>query len=147
MNPSTEQEFLDVVSGNSRGATAAALRSMLWAAEQPFSVAVGARNAFYDRRWLPIRRLPRPTVSVGNLTTGGTGKTPFVCWLVGALQSAKRRPAVLMRGYKSNSQFSDEQALISRLCPQTTVIADPDRVRGSAAALANDPAIDLFILD
>jgi tetraacyldisaccharide 4'-kinase len=147
LNPSTEQEFLDLVSDNNRSATAAALRSLLWGAQQPYSVAVGARNIFYDRRWLPVHRLPRPTISVGNLTTGGTGKTPFVCWLVAALQAASRRPAVLMRGYKSNQQFSDEQALISRLCPGTTVIADPDRVRGSIAALGKDPALDLFILD
>jgi tetraacyldisaccharide 4'-kinase len=147
VTPSTEQQFLDLVSGASRGPTSAALRAALWAAAQPYSVAVGARNAFYDRRLLSTQRLPRPTISVGNLTTGGTGKTPFVCWLVRALQSLARRPAVLTRGYKSSGKFSDEQSLIARLCPGTTVIANPDRVRGSAAALANDPSLDLFILD
>jgi tetraacyldisaccharide 4'-kinase len=98
-------------------------------------------------RFLPSAALPRATVSVGNLTTGGSGKTPLVCWMAAQTIAAGRTPAVLMRGYKSRHGKSDEQALIAQALPAMTVMADPDRRRGAAAALDADSRIDLFLLD
>src|SRR6266480_2352219 len=76
---------------------------------------VGGRNARLDRG-LGVRRLPRPVVSVGNITTGGTGKTPVVRWLCERLRAAGERPAVLMRGYGAREgEPGDEEAMLAGL--------------------------------
>ena len=60
---------------------------------------VGARNALYDRRWLRSRSLQGPVISVGNLSVGGSGKTPFVILLGELLKARGVRFDVLSRGY------------------------------------------------
>ena len=60
---------------------------------------VGARNALYDRRWLRARGLQGPVISVGNLSVGGSGKTPFVILLGELLKARGVRFDVLSRGY------------------------------------------------
>jgi tetraacyldisaccharide 4'-kinase len=85
-----------------------------------------------------------PVISVGNLTAGGTGKTPMVVWIVRQLQSCGLRPAVVMRGYKSTHGQSDEALLLGQLTG-ATIIVNPDRVAGAAqAALA---LADVIVLD
>jgi len=109
-----------------------------------------ARNAFYDAGLLRSHKLPRPVIAIGNLTTGGTGKTPLVRWLAGELALRDLRPAVLMRGYRSASTAggSDEQRmLVSQLGPRAAVIADPDRRAGAMAALLQLQQPDVFLLD
>ncbi|MDR1728456.1 MAG: tetraacyldisaccharide 4'-kinase [Acidobacteriota bacterium] len=64
-----------------------------------YRAGVGLRNRAYSSGWLPSRRLGRPVVSVGNLTTGGTGKTPMVIHLAGMLGEAGYDVAILTRGY------------------------------------------------
>jgi tetraacyldisaccharide 4'-kinase len=147
VKPTTEEYFLDILSGRRRGPAAGALRLLLCAAEYPYAGAMRVRNCLYDRHILQIQRLPRPTISVGNLTTGGTGKTPLVCWLVAALRCAGHSPAVLLRGYKSAAGESDEQILIANSCPQIAVVANADRTAGAMQALASHSDTDLFILD
>jgi tetraacyldisaccharide 4'-kinase len=147
VNGSAQQYFLDVLSGGRRGPAAAALRAALAAAEPPYAGAMRLRNFLYDRRWLPSHRLPRPAVSIGNLTTGGTGKTPLVAYLAAALRQSGHRPAILLRGYKGRDGISDEQTLLQQANSAVPVRADPDRRRGAAAALAEYPEINLFLLD
>ena len=76
---------------------------ILWGLLLPWSAAYGivteARNFLYDLRWLNTRRLPLPVVSVGNLTVGGTGKTPTGLWLSQNLQRRGLNAAILSRGY------------------------------------------------
>jgi 3-deoxy-D-manno-octulosonic-acid transferase/tetraacyldisaccharide-1-P 4'-kinase len=57
-----------------------------------------------DRARSTPRRLPRPVVSIGNLSSGGTGKTPFTLWLAGELRARGHRPAILTRGYRSGEE-------------------------------------------
>ncbi len=76
INPAT---FRDIVSGRRRTAAATAIRCGLRVAETPYRWAVQLRNRHYDRR--SPTRLDVPVISVGNLTVGGTGKTPTVAWL------------------------------------------------------------------
>jgi tetraacyldisaccharide 4'-kinase len=64
-----------------------------------FGTAVRARAALYRHGWLKARRLQCPIVVVGNLTVGGSGKTPMVVWLSEQLRAAGRRPGVILRGY------------------------------------------------
>jgi tetraacyldisaccharide 4'-kinase len=92
-----------------------------------------------------------PVVSVGNLVAGGTGKTPFVAWLVARLRAAGRRPGVLARGYgprPPGADVSDEGVLLRRLLgPDVPYVEDPRRLRGGRTLLARHPATDLLVLD
>ena len=64
-----------------------------------YAAAVNLRNALFDRGVRRVHRLPRPVISVGNLTTGGTGKTPMVIELARQLEAMGVHPAILLRGY------------------------------------------------
>lgn len=88
-----------------------------------------------------------PVLSIGNLTAGGTGKTPAVAYFARELSKRGRRPAVLMRGYRAPKPGgpNDEARELQRLLPGVPVIVNPDRVAGSAAAAAK--GCDLVVLD
>lgn len=106
------------------------------------------RNGLYNRHILRIHDLGRPTISVGNITTGGTGKTPVVCWLAGRLMAQSYRPAILLRGYRTTlSGISDEQAFLRSRLPGITVLANPNRVEGAKKALTDDPQANVILLD
>ena len=109
---------------------------------------VGARNALYDRGLLSARRLQGPVVSVGNLSAGGSGKTPFVILLGELLKARGIRFNVLSRGYGRKStgvllvdpaglaqEFGDEPLLIARKL-QVPVIVGEDRYRAGRFAEA-----------
>src|SRR5262245_43096850 len=68
-----------------------------------FRFLVGARDKLYESGVLPTHRLQHPVISVGNLTVGGTGKTPLVILLAERLRTEGFRPVVLSRGYKRKS--------------------------------------------
>ena len=107
------------------------------------------------------KSLPRPVLSVGNLSVGGTGKTPVVRFLAEAAVSFGLKPAILSRGYGSKSRtptrvearakdwraFGDEAVLLSRQLPETPIWVGPDRYDSGCAALEEDASIDLFLLD
>jgi len=146
MSRSKESRFRAIVDGSDRSPSAGVLRAAGSCAEPVYSAIMRLRNAMYDAGILPSRPLGRPAISVGNLTTGGTGKTPVVKWLSERLFAAGERPAILMRGYKATSYgLSDEQAILQTA--EIPVIADPDRRKAAAAALIQHPKITLFILD
>jgi len=119
---------------------------------------VRARNALYDRKRLPARRLEGPVVSVGNLSAGGSGKTPFVLLLGELLQSRGVKFDVLSRGYGRESrgvrlvdpdglpqEFGDEPLLIARRL-QVPVIVGEDRYGAGRFAEAKFGA-QLHLLD
>ncbi len=83
------------------GAAATVLRGALAAIEPLYAAGVTWRNRPYDRDPARARRLPRPVVSIGNITAGGTGKTPVVRWLAGRLRDRGLGVAILSRGYKA----------------------------------------------
>lgn len=92
------------------------------------------------------RRLDRPVISVGNISVGGTGKTPLVVKLLSDLKSWGYRPAVLIRGYRSESGFSDEAALLMQYHPDVPIGTGADRA-ASARDMLSKHKIDVFILD
>jgi tetraacyldisaccharide 4'-kinase len=110
-------------------------------------------------------RLPVPVISVGNITAGGTGKTPLVVWLAGLCIQEGLTPAILTRGYGGKRQkegvifrFSDlaglspaetgdEPFLLAKLLPEALVVVGRERYRMGLKALKVYPEIDLFILD
>lgn len=118
------------------GVAAWALTPLSWL----FGAATGVRNLCYDRGLLRSVPLGLPAVSVGNLTVGGTGKTPVSAWIAGELARLGARPAILLRGYGG-----DEALVHERLSPGTPVIADPDRVAGARAARARGASV--LVLD
>ena len=108
--------------------------------ELAFRGAVFLRSAAYDRGLLSVQRAPVPVICVGNLTVGGTGKTPLVRWVVRVLEEAGRRPAVAVRGYGR-----DEMLLHRRWSPDAPVHAHADRVRAAQAGVAS--GADVVVLD
>jgi tetraacyldisaccharide 4'-kinase len=102
-----------------------------------FGAAVRVRRFAYDHDLAPSTRVPVPVVSVGNLTTGGTGKTPMCAWIVRELERRGRRPGILSRGYRAHAAVSndeglnDEGLMLARSCPGVPNVADAERVRGA----------------
>lgn len=110
----------------------------------PFS---GFYGAIVTLRALPYRlgvarprRLPLPAIAVGNLSVGGTGKTPLTAWIAAECRRAGRRPGILLRGYGR-----DEVLLHRHLVPEAVVVANPDRQAG--AALARKQGANVLVLD
>lgn len=146
--PRLEQFHRGVIDGSQKGAGASVVRGMLALAEPVYEGVTRVRNALFTRGYIASARAARPVVSVGNITTGGTGKTPVVRWLCETLTRHGYRPAVLMRGYKAAAgESGDEQRLLQSLLPGAIVHANPSRVRGAAEVLDQSPDVDLFVLD
>jgi tetraacyldisaccharide 4'-kinase len=93
---------------------------------------VRRRNARFDAG-RGVVEFDRPCLSVGNLSVGGTGKTPMVAAVVGWLIASGRRPAIAMRGYAARGGESDEAEEYRRRFPGLPVVARPDRVGGLLA--------------
>src|SRR5688572_3973317 len=122
-------DFRELVSGRRRGAGAAALRGVLRAAELPYTAAVGWRNRRYDQGHAAVHRVGVPVISVGNLTLGGTGKTPIVKWLAQWLRIRSLRVAIVSRGYGSNGNLHNDEALELRYSlAEVPHVQNPDRV-------------------
>ena len=116
------------------------LSLLLVPAEVAFRGLVAVRGAAYRTGLLRTHGTPAPTISVGNLTVGGTGKTPLVRWITARLVERGRTPGILHGGYSD-----DEPALHRRWFPSLPVIAERDRVRGAEAAVA--AGADVLVLD
>ena len=99
-------------------------RAALWPLSLAYGLASGARRALYAAGALPVHAAAVPCISIGNLTAGGTGKTPVAAWLAARLH-ARARTAIVLRDYRG-----DESEVHRRLNPAVMVVANPDRVAG-----------------
>jgi tetraacyldisaccharide 4'-kinase len=133
-NPS---EFRDLVSGRRRGVAAVVLRGFLRFVEFFYTAVVRWRNWRYDRRAATAQRVGAAVVSVGNLTLGGTGKTPLVQWIAEWFQSRGVRVAVVSRGYGAtpSDTESDEARQLRWLLPDVPHVENPDRVAAAREAV------------
>lgn len=123
------------------------LRSALAGVSVIYRSAVAARNIGYNTGLLKSCAADVPVISVGNLTTGGTGKTPLVVWLCRRLHEKGRRCAVLTRGYKTaDGEIRDEPAILKKACPDARVLVNPDRVAAAEQAVRKFAA-DVLIMD
>ncbi|MFB3920948.1 MAG: tetraacyldisaccharide 4'-kinase [Terriglobia bacterium] len=129
-----------------------------------FKLGVAIRRAAYRRGWLKTRRLLRPVVSVGNLTTGGTGKTPLVRYITGILLRRGGKPSILTRGYGRRDHrelivlepaaerkpdardVGDEPAMVARSLPEVPIVVCADRYRAGRVAEERFD-VDVHILD
>ncbi|HSA88389.1 MAG TPA: tetraacyldisaccharide 4'-kinase [Burkholderiales bacterium] len=132
---------------------------LLWPASVVFLICVLIRNALYRTRVLKSAHAGIPVIVVGNLTVGGSGKTPLVIWIAGFLKSKGRSPAIMARGYGARlrepraatiaseaAEVGDEPVVLARRsgCP---VWVGPDRVAVAAALRAQHPEVDVLVLD
>ena len=132
-----QDDFRKLISGQKAGSGATLLRFLLRAASVGYSLAICLRNFLYSVRWLKIYSADAVVISIGNITTGGTGKTPLVIWLCNQIIS-DYQCTILTRGYKTGAQeaeqFTDEPAIYAESCPEVKVIVNPDRVAGAEEA-------------
>jgi tetraacyldisaccharide 4'-kinase len=140
------ETFHAVVRGERRGPLAAAARAGLWAASWPYRLGVWWRNRGYDRGRRPVRRAGVPVVSVGNLTLGGTGKTPCVEYVAGFYRDRGLRAAILSRGYGVDTGPNDEALVLEENLPDVPHLQDPDRVAAAARAV-EELESEVLVLD
>lgn len=124
-----------------------------------FGAAAGARRAAYGTGLIPSVKLPVPVIVAGNITAGGTGKTPLALWLAAYLRARGRTPGIVCRGYGGRSATpqhvlpdsdpyacGDEAVLLARRSG-CEVWAGVDRVAVARSLLAARPACDVLISD
>jgi tetraacyldisaccharide 4'-kinase len=140
------RQYLALVRGEKRGPWPALQRLGLSAASLPYSLAVRLRNLAYDRGWLPTPRAGVPVVSVGNLTVGGTGKTPCVEYVARHYRARGLRVAVVSRGYGSESGRNDEALVLEENLPDVPHLQGADRVRWARAAVEELDS-EILVLD
>jgi tetraacyldisaccharide 4'-kinase len=123
-----------------RGKRARAARAILAPAETLYRATITARGALYDWGILGAENFSVPVLSVGNLSVGGTGKTPVAAWFARRLFEKGAKPGIVLRGYGG-----DETLVHRRLNTEVPVIVAADRVRGIREAIAL--GVDVAILD
>jgi tetraacyldisaccharide 4'-kinase len=123
-----------------RGKRARVLRALLTPAELLYGAGVSVRGKLYDWGVLPAEEFSVPVLSIGNLTVGGTGKTPVAAWFARRILDRGVTPGIVLRGYGG-----DETIVHRRLNEGIPVIADPDRARGIREAIAN--GVGAVVLD
>jgi len=126
-------------------------RALLSTAAFGYRAAVAVRRALYGMHVLRACRLPVPVISVGNLTAGGTGKTPFVAWLAAKMQGDGLDPVVLSRGHAAftaqDGQFVNDEYLVLRdMIPSVKHLQGKNRYRSALQAIEKMKP-DLFVLD
>ncbi|MGA2916876.1 MAG: tetraacyldisaccharide 4'-kinase [Sedimentisphaerales bacterium] len=112
-----------------------------------YYIAIALRNLFYDISIFKKTKVNAAVISVGNITTGGTGKTPLVAWMCNYFAGKNIKTAVLTRGYRlKSSDLADEPVILAKNCPNTEIIIDPDRTEGAKKAIIEFNA-KLLIMD
>ncbi|MEE9464459.1 MAG: tetraacyldisaccharide 4'-kinase [Candidatus Neomarinimicrobiota bacterium] len=139
------------------------LRPLLWPVALLYWGLSWWRNLFYRIGFFITRKVPVPVVSIGNLSMGGTGKTPATIYLVRLLQERDYRVGVLTRGYRRESsgtllvrdgtdmlasvdESGDEPFLLAQSLPGAPVVVDEDRYRGAIFMQSTHP-VDIIVLD
>lgn len=121
-------------------------QSLLWPASVLFGGAARVRAWSYRHGLKKQRRLSGTVISIGNLTVGGTGKTPFVCWLAERAAADGKRVGILTRGYRGSAGSSDEaEFLRTRLGKTVPVGVGADRF--AKGKEIEEQGVEWFILD
>lgn len=140
-------QFRELVSGQRRGVLSGVLRGILALLEHPYRWMVARRNARFDSTPAAAWKVSAPVISVGNLSVGGTGKTPFVAWLAEWFLGRQKPVTIISRGYGArDGQQNDEALELAARLPTVPHLQDPDRVAAARAALATKPR-QVLILD
>lgn len=144
MNPHTHRAL---ISGERRGVLSTCARTGLSVASLFYGAGIHVRNFAFDRGWKKIERAAVPVISLGNLTTGGTGKTPFAAHVAKWFRERGIRVCLLSRGYgAAEGTLNDEALVLEQLCPDVPHLQNPDRV-ASARIAVEELDSQLLILD
>ena len=137
-----------IISGQRQDLAARLARPILSGASVLFAAGVALRRAAYANRLLRARSCPIPVIAVGNITAGGTGKTPLVETLVRGLQDRGWRPAVVSRGYgrHAGSTHNDEALILAANIPSVPLVLHKVRYRGVCLA-AQQHGANVAVLD
>lgn len=112
-----------------------------------YGIGIGYQNRKFDRG-IGVTTLNRRVISVGNLSAGGTGKTPMVHWVANQLIQAGNSPVIAMRGYRAlPGEMGDEEREHRSALPDVPVVAQPDRIAGLEKLFRCHEQIDHVILD
>jgi tetraacyldisaccharide 4'-kinase len=141
-----EQYFHALIRGEQRGWWAALQRGGLRAVSVPYGGVVRLRNWLFDKGFKGSTRVNVPVVSVGNLTLGGTGKTPCVEYIARFYRTRGLRVAVLSRGYGSENGHNDEALVLEENLPDVPHLQGADRVALAGIAI-EELESELLILD
>ena len=134
-----------VVRGTARDPAAVVLRRLLWAARLPYGAGVWWRNRRFDRG-RNVHRAGVPVISIGNLTVGGTGKTPCVEYVAWLLRGHELRVAILSRGYGSEAGRNDEAMVLEENLPDVPHYQGRDRVELARTAVEESES-EVLVLD
>ncbi|MBI1925304.1 tetraacyldisaccharide 4'-kinase [Candidatus Poribacteria bacterium] len=154
-----------VITGHHVGVLPALIRALLTPLSWIYGSLVIARGWLYERRILKPKRLPCAVISVGNITVGGTGKTPTVIWIAKYMRDAGFRVAILLRGYRrqkrsspiavvsdgkeillSTAESGDEAQMIAKVTPGVPVLVGKDRYGAGLEAIRRW-GVQVVILD
>lgn len=139
-------DYRRIMSGRRRDLPATFLRGALLAASGAYRLVIERRNRRFDSG-ADVHRVDIPVISVGNLTTGGTGKTPVVCYLATWFRRHRVRVAIVSRGYGRGAQDENDEALeLHARLPDVPHVQDPDRVAAASLA-AEEFESQLLLLD
>ncbi len=139
------------------------IRFLLFPLTGLYGLAIEIRNLLYDKRCIKTSKFDIPVISVGNLTVGGTGKTPFVIYLAQYLKESSLSVGIVSRGYgrktkgtvivhdgksilSSHDESGDEPWLIASALKSVPVIVDEDRTQGIQTLIDKFP-VDVVLLD
>lgn len=164
MNRSFVEYFHSLVRGEEKGSKASACRFLLEGVSRGYSAVIRSRNYLYDQHFKRTTTFDIPVISVGNLTLGGTGKTPFVVWLATYFQENGYLPGILSRGYGASTHHSgsdksldspyssylrrnDEAKELALLLPDVTHFQSPNRIKAAQALREYDSTVNLLLLD
>ena len=109
-----EAALHELLSGRRRDVSARLLRCGMEVASWGYASVMSLRNLAYTRKWLQVHQVSVPVISLGNITTGGTGKTPLAAWLANWLVSQGRKPGLLSRGYRTLNQVDQVNSKASK---------------------------------
>ncbi len=140
--------YHEIVSGRRHGLPASVLRGLLRGGEPIYQAVVGSKNRRFDSGQQKPHVVPAPVISVGNLTVGGTGKTPLVCWLAEWFGAHGAAVTLISRGYGARrGQPNDEALELAARLPNVPHLQNPDRVAAARQALAANPRQVLLLDD
>jgi tetraacyldisaccharide 4'-kinase len=134
-----------VVRGTARDPAAFVLRRLLWGARLPYAAGVWWRNRRFDRG-RDVHRARVPVISIGNLTVGGTGKTPCVEYVARLLRDHEYQVAILSRGYGSEAGRNDEAMVLEENLPDVPHYQGRDRVELARTAVEESES-EVLVLD
>jgi len=138
--------WLSLAKDKNNNILARLVKAFLWLFSLVYGFGVRVLAWAYYAKVLPQKTLPRKVISVGNITLGGSGKTPLVQYLAEFCQKKGLRPAVLTRGYSLQEGIYDEARLLEANLQDVPILIGKDRFAQASKALKEEK-IDVFILD